>query len=158
MVIYYFEFQFFKKVEIFQVVIYLNYYIRYCKMSKFINFSESNFDKKYLCIGETNDIKDVNKNKVLVIMHIINTNKSFNLNTDDVKSCFNIIDKIKKVNPKMEITYFSYEKTSNTKNDVYSDFGEIQNKVNSIKDFTKNYKAVVFFHNNKLIDHSIHDF
>lgn len=119
-------------------------------MIKYINFSTSNYSKKFLCVGEIDDRGITEKNKVLVVLHITDTNKSISQATEDVKCCLSIIDKLKSKCRKLEFSYIFYNKCVDIKNDSYNDFIDLQEKVNSFEDFYKNYKAVIFFHNNRI--------
>lgn len=119
-------------------------------MIKYINFSTSTYSKKFLCVGETDNRGVTEKNKVLVVLHITDTNKSISQATADVKCCLSIIDKVKSKCRTLEFSYISYDKCVDIKNDSYSDFINLQEKVNSFDDFYQNYRAVIFFHNNRI--------
>jgi hypothetical protein len=122
-------------------------------MSKYINFSTSNYSKKFLCFGEIDDRGVTEKHKILVVLHITDSNKLNSQASEDVKCCLSIIDKLKSFSKKLEFSYISYDKCVDIKNDSYSDFENLKSKVDSYSDFYLNYKAVIFFHNNK-IDYS----
>ena len=108
---------------------------------KYVNFKASNFSKRVLCFGNySNSEESKNKNHILVIE---NTPKDNEIKND-------IIQKILKQNSFYKIETINIEDSKN--------FDELVNKVKNITNFRKNYKAILFFHNNKITLPNINEY